>query len=344
MKTCEGLLIFIIILLGIQVIISDLKRGLVENTTIIVAGVAGICINAVYYCMFMSDLFLLFVVNLIIISTISVLLYGRGYWAAGDSKLMICMTLLIPGRLYGQYGLRIPGATNFIIIFLVAYAFIIIESILSWVFNEKSFRQTSVNLPKVPSLIVSFVSSFCILSIISIVFQILFRNFYQENRIVFSMISIVIVTMVSENKYIRNKFVIVVLTLIVILILLAQGFRGKLWISGFVKSYLIVLMALIIRCFANGYNYKEIPTKDVCAGMILSYSTVFCFQGSSIKNLPHYTREDMRDRISESQAEAVKLWGKSKKGKPSITIVRKIPFALFIVLGNFLYIILRMVN
>ena len=53
--------------------------------------------------------------------------------------------------------------------------------------------------------------------------------------------------------------------------------------------------------------------------------------------------EDMRDRITEAQAQAVQRWGKSKSGSDTIVIVKKIPFAIFLVVGTFIYVLIRVV-
>ena len=88
---------------------------------------------------------------------------------------------------------------------------------------------------------------------------------------------------------------------------------------------------------------EEIQTSEVKKGMVLSYATVVGFMPSRVKGLPQTTSEDMSSRITEEEAEAVRRWEKSKYGKNSIIIVRKIPFAIFIVCGTISYIVMRIV-
>ena len=109
------------------------------------------------------------------------------------------------------------------------------------------------------------------------------------------------------------------------------------------SNYVIVLLAIFLRYLVSGYNYEEIQTSEVKKGMVLSYATVVGFMPSRVKGLPQTTSEDMSSRITEEEAEAVRRWEKSKYGKNSIIIVRKIPFAIFIVCGTISYIVMRIV-
>ena len=67
--------------------------------------------------------------------------------------------------------------------------------------------------------------------------------------------------------------------------------------------------------------------------MVLSYMTVSSFLKSKVKGLPKYTLESIRTRITSEEAESIRRWKKSKYGKDTIIIVRKIPFAIFICIG-----------
>ena len=71
--------------------------------------------------------------------------------------------------------------------------------------------------------------------------------------------------------------------------------------------------------------------------MVLSYGTVSKFMPSRVKGLPRQTSEDMRCRITEEETKAIKRWESSKFGEETIVIVRKIPFAVFIICGTFVF-------
>lgn len=63
-----------------------------------------------------------------------------------------------------------------------------------------------------------------------------------------------------------------------------------------------------------------------------------------MKGLPKQGGEDMRYRITEDEMNAIKRWESSKYGEDTIIIVRKIPFAIFIVAGILLLFIIRILR
>lgn len=60
-------------------------------------------------------------------------------------------------------------------------------------------------------------------------------------------------------------------------------------------------------------------------------------QKSQVRGLPRITTEDLDARLSKNEAESVKRWEFSKYGQPTITIVRKVPFAVFILIGTLFF-------
>ena len=101
-----------------------------------------------------------------------------------------------------------------------------------------------------------------------------------------------------------------------------------------VRSYALVLVVMFTTWIASKYSYESIPTTEVKPGMVLSKSTVILFGPSRVKGLPQNSYEDLRSRLTEDEAAAVCRWATSKYGKPSVVIIRKIPFATFIALGT----------
>jgi len=343
MLICEILLISTMVILGSYVINSDVRKGIVENRAVALGMLFGVIINTIYYSVFAASLFKLYIVNLAIISGLSVLFYAWHYWAAGDSKLLIAMTILIPGRLYDNDGLSIPGISYVIIIFLVAYLYIIAESVTAYIRREKFYHGARVNIRSIPSIIVNYAAVLCLLSIVSLIWSIGFKDFYRDNHMIFSLFSVFLVSYFADIKFLKQKCILILLACGAIVLFIAGGLRNQLYPWLMLRNYVIVIGAIFIRHFVSGYNYQEIPTSEVRTGMVLAYTSVLLFQGSTIKDLPASTSEDMRDRINDVQAEAIHRWGKSKKGRPSIVIVRKMPFAIFIVFGILLYILIRVV-
>ena len=94
---------------------------------------------------------------------------------------------------------------------------------------------------------------------------------------------------------------------------------------------------MIIRVLLSEYNYKTIPTSEVKKGMILSSLTTIFMAKSNSNGLPGISYEDMRSRLTQDEAEAVVKWGTTKKGLAEVQIVRKVPYAIFILGGLIAY-------
>lgn len=97
--------------------------------------------------------------------------------------------------------------------------------------------------------------------------------------------------------------------------------------------YTFTIFLMIIKMLISEFNYRAVRTDDVKKGMIPSALTTILFAQSRIKGLPQMSYEDMRSRITQEEAEAIKKWGRSKNGLDEIQIVKKVPFAIFISFG-----------
>ena len=100
-------------------------------------------------------------------------------------------------------------------------------------------------------------------------------------------------------------------------------------------------MLMAFRSVSEKYNYEEIKVEDLKPRMILSFGSVIKFYSSRVKGLPKSTTETTDSRLTLDEVESIKRWSKTKKGEDTITIVRHLPFAPFIFLGELLFFILR---
>lgn len=337
MLICESILMAIIAMLGVYVTYTDIKNGIIQNKALAIAIIPGIIVNAVYFAVYSRDFLGLYVSNLIIISMLAIALYGFHFWAAGDSKLLICVTALFPARLFDNNAFSVaPGLNAVIIIFLISYIFIVGDSVWQWIKKEKFYAGKLTGLKGVQRFLISYMISFLYLRGLSELLRHCLGEIYYSNQLIFCFINIFVAIIIHSNKLFRKWY----------MLLLAAVPNILFWKEFSVNqislySYGILLLALLLRYLLNGYNYKEIPTENAEKGMVLAYPTIVMFMPSRIKGLPETTSEDMRSRLTKEQAEAVRRWKDSKYGKSSILIVRKIPFAIFIVVGELLYFFIR---
>lgn len=82
--------------------------------------------------------------------------------------------------------------------------------------------------------------------------------------------------------------------------------------------------------------YEVIPLESLQSGMILSVGSSILMQGSRVRGLPNISTEDLESRLTKEEVESIKRWGAGKEIM-EITIIKKIPFAIFLGLGFLTY-------
>ena len=342
---CEALLITTLFFTLYFTVRSDLKYGVIENKIILMSSVFCITISAVYYSLFAQEYFFLFIINLISMSTVSVILYAYDVWAAGDSKLMMIVFLAIPGRFYFlNYNGVLPGFLLLIAVFSLAFVYIAGESTVLWIKNKewKTIDKSQLNIGWKP-LLRSFLACVTLIFHINGLLSFLFPVFISENNALLLMTTFLLVLTVLKFPGLRST-VFISINCVVCLILVSLGIITIHIGSVNYSPYLLLLLIIFIRFISEKHNYKEIPTDQVMQGMILSLKTVIKLSSSGIKGLPLFTTEDLRSRLTKEEAGNIHRWGNSANGESTITIVRKIPFAIFIASGVFVFLILELIK
>lgn len=130
----------LIITLGVFTVIEDSKDGVIDNPTVFVFFILGILIN-LYLILISHNLFTFFWYILFVFLGIILcfILYYFDFWGAGDGKLVIAYSSLIPFSLVTQIRL---GIIMFYLIFLANsimpfFMVLLIKANLSFIINEK---------------------------------------------------------------------------------------------------------------------------------------------------------------------------------------------------------------
>ncbi len=340
MILCESILISIILIMGFYVTTTDIRKGIIQNKVLIKGFVSGLVINGIYYCFYAKEFRALYFINLFAMCLISILLYRFHFWAAGDSKLLICLTTLLPARFYDIGNkTNVPALTMLIFIFLLAYFHVIGDTIVHIFKKKKKYSNVMFSHKVVLQLLKNYVISMLYLGGLTKIFLVVLQEIYKQNQLFFTFLNIFIALLIQKCQFLKKWYSLVGIGVWNIVYNYRFGFQG---IS--IKSYILLLGVLVVRYFLSWYNYEEIPTSEIKKGMVLSYGTVAKFLPSKVKNLPHHTNEDMSSRLKEEQVDAIKRWEKSKYGEDTVIIVRKIPFAIFIVLGTVIFLGIRIIK
>ena len=320
-------------------IYTDCKQSVVPNIIVVCAFFSFFLLDVICYCFFAQGFFRVFLINLVLISAVSLVFYIYHIWAAGDCKLMLACAFGIPGRLYSVW--PVGQATSFIIfivIFSAAFLYLVFESTALRIKNKQfkiSFKK--INLPR---LVLSYFSTLFTLLCVEGVLG-LFVSEGSNDLILSIAINFVLVLSLIQ---IRDKMSTAQLAIMLVGTLLAFCALSLLGIihtsfSVSVKNILLVLALMFLSTFSEEFNYISIPIDDLKAGQILSAATVLLFSQSRIEGLPKTSTEDLRSRLTQDNVDSIKKWSRTKRGLQSVIIVRKIPFVVFMGIGLFAFIV-----
>jgi preflagellin peptidase FlaK len=102
------------------------------------------------------------------------------------------------------------------------------------------------------------------------------------------------------------------------------------------ESYILVLLLLLCQMTIRTTIYEKVEVSQLKKGMILTTFSSIPMQSSITKGLPGVSTEDLKSRLTEDEIASIKIWAKATHTE-TLTIVKKIPFAIFISTGVLLY-------
>ena len=338
MLICEALFWLILLVVLLFAARSDMKTGIVSNGLILIACLAGLVIDAVYYLVYAGEYFLPYLIDFFLTAALSIFFYSQGIWGAGDSKLLILIALCLPGRIFCRDGLwSFPGFLLISIIFSVSFVVVFIDSIMKGkrtgtLFDKQQFlfslddRRGFLSKPLFLYFCVGAVNGF---------FSFEWMSFLHLTYPVLLALDLVIILLLNKKEWIPTlPYLLVALILYLVMTILSRAVFS--W-QSFLFSLVFIIALLYTRNITNQENYQSISAGDILPGMILDYSSVALLSMSKIQNLPSSTTADMRSRLHEIEVEAIHAWGKKHPGHDQLVIIRKIPFALYIAIGTFIF-------
>lgn len=339
----EGVLIVLVVLLCLFTSYTDITKGIIYNRHIVKYLILFVALDIVYYGFFAREYAAPFLINALLMVILSFILFYGNIWAGGDCKLFITLIFGIPANIYNGIELGpAPGFMILLIVFSIAFIQIVTESIFYSIRDKEKIR-VRLNKVRASDLAVGFLLVLGIMQLINIALS-YFVRYMQISGTLFILMANFICILGINSIYDRvsQKNKIVLACIVWVCLLIYSFMTHSIQLGGFYwKSWILVIAIFLLRTIADQYNYQEIETDKVAANMILSAATVFGFSGSRIKGLPINMKEDLSARLSASEADAVRRWGKSSKGLKTVTIVRKVPFALFISIGTVLFLLIE---
>lgn len=335
----------IAILLGIISVVTDVKNKKIYNRNIIIAVIMSTLVYAIFWKQIEFIYLKNFLINLCISILISFLFYYFKIWSAGDAKLFLAIIYMIPYELYEVETTNFfPGLYILILIFSTAFLYVVIETIYLWIKDEEKFKkikQLKLSKSQISDFIVKyFMGYFIILFINNILFKV-FSEFKQNNAgliIVCNMLLLIFIYRVIND---RKRTIITMIVFVIANIIYYLIFGIEIYGIN-IKMLLLVFIIILFRMISEKYNYERIKIEDLKPRMILSYGSILLFYGSKVQGLPQNTDESTDSRLTNEEVDSIKRWSKTKKGTESITIVRHMPFAPFMLIGQAIFWIFKL--
>ena len=316
---------------------SDIKTGLIPNRRLIMFTGIGIAVDVVYYGFLAREMVILFLLNFSIVFIISVILFYSHSLAGGDCKLIMVMSLLYPAGMYLTYG-------NSEITLFLTVCFAIVSGYFHMIVMSIWRIITGKNLVSkeyVKSYIKGYIKSYLIaleyVALVNLMGSLADQYVIRIWPWMVLTASIIVAWLSGRVRFLRKKAVLLVCG---VMVLVFSLFERVFPFSTNPHAYIFTAILILCQMTIRTDLYEVVPTETVKKGMILSALSSMTMQNSGVKGLPGLSTEDLKSRISEEEAESIKRWGRTSKGLKEISIVKKIPFAIFITLGFLVYLII----
>lgn len=335
-----------IVYFSIKTAISDLKYGKIYNKDIKIGVISACIIQMLYICFGINNggsgqKVIIYILNLLIGSMVSYLLFKFNLWGAGDSKYLILLLLLAPINTFSKNRILAEFTVRLLVItFSLAFIFIIIQSIYFKIKEVPTLNNANrrINRDIIKEIFIQWLIFYFLLTIISFITRSISDEFWNNNiiliRLIISMFMFYYIDKM-KNKNVIYTLVIVGIIIKVYEIISIHNISLSIQVVDLI-FYLFVVFILFSRKTCAMYNYKKIKTQSVREGMIISTITSMSFINSKVKGLPSLSDETINSKINKDEADSIRRWENSKYGSEYIFIVREIPFAPFISLGMIL--------
>ena len=325
-------------ILGIITSVTDIKENKISNKLLLLFGITGIALTIAQYIFKTNILWSAYFLNLTLVVVFSIVLYVLHIWAAGDSKLLIVLGILLPANYCMLAGRIVPWSVLVVALsFIVSFVYLLAESIWLFITHKGEFSLKNVTKNS-KQFFIAYVRNIIYISFALKLESFFAKDWFNGHGWAILGINISLILLISSFEFLKK---IPVVAIALVLSIALSVFTGEWFLSiSRLKYYLLVVIIMLLRIMISEYNYATIPTSEVKKGMILSSVTTVFMSKSRVKGLPEISREDMRSRLTAEEAEAVVRWGKTKNGLEEVQIVRKVPYAIFIFSGLLIYSIL----
>ena len=316
---------------------TDWKLGKIGNRLIVMFLIIAAVLDGISYGILNQETAVLFLKNAGILIGLSLLLYFTKIFAGGDTKLMILVSLLYPAEWYPEIEQQDFALCYLLaLMFAAGFIYIFAESLVLMISGKQKINGKQLGR-NILMAFVQYLRMLIYMAAFSHPYLYLVAPRIQLPEALYSLLCILFAWWIGTREIASSKVLLfAVLAFDAVMAILTR----TVVVSTFWPTYLVVAIFMILRVFLNFFNYETVAAKDVTKGMILSRMSSIVMQQSRVKGLPGISDETLNSRLTEEEAQSVRRWANSKYGKKNLTIVRKMPFAVFILSGVILYFVL----
>lgn len=313
-----------------------MREGIIYNKILVIFLVAAGLIDSVYYGFFARDLLCDFLLNLMVITAVSLYLFYSHSFAGGDCKMTIVLALLYPARCYLVYGSSIVTLV-FAIAFAVfaGYVYLLVHSIKAIVTKKVKFTFEYTKI-FISNFLKSYISAMVYIVLLNYALILFDRLGINVNIWASRCVCMLVAWCVGRYPVFKKRFLLIpTLVAVVVISAIAQIVP----ISLNPENYALVLVLLLCQMTIRTTIYEKVRVDQLQKGMILTTLSSILMQTSITKGLPGVSTEDLKSRLTIEEIESIKIWAKATHTE-ELTVVKKIPFAIFVSIGFLSYFVL----
>lgn len=329
----EYFLLVLMLCLGMVSIVYDIKIGIIPNKMLVIFATLGFIIDIFYYAKFARNDLGVFISNLLVLTAVCLCLFFTSNIAGGDAKLFIVMAILYPAGMYVRYGSnKITLICCVIIALIYGYLYFVLLSVCKLIKKENKIEK---NMMK--RTIINYIKSYCRAMVFMVFINLvglISSVFIDIPDYLISTICIVVVIMISKCELLKR---IEVISIVLVFDISISLFLRIIPLALNYKVYLFAVFIILFQILAKTNIYEIVKLSDVKKGMILSFDSSFVLQNIYKNEHISLSDETLKSRLTEKEASMVRKMGEIQDKLDYVAVVKKIPFALFIVFSYVTY-------
>lgn len=371
------LFLITIMCLGAFIVVKDVRIGKIKNHLIIIGFISGLalCAFQLFFAVFYlknynSNYFLDVILNTSVSAIVGYLFWRYQFWAAGDAKLFILFSFLIPLDYYSKDYLKIfPSFALLANIFIPIFFLLLSAAVLNFfknillLFNGRNnsvrvflleeknkFAKQFVDKKEFFIFLNSLALTIMILPILRTgLYEIIERFAYHISIVVFLIIyfSQIVFNDIFSNFFRKKNYSLILLVasfiyIAIVLFLRPSDIRYSLETTLIIGVVFRVIQWLInkISNLHLAQEVKNIPIADVKPGMIISDELIGKLE-EKMKQRDISMENISGDGLTPDQVRFLKSWYGQERKMKTVQIFNTISFAPWIFAGVIITLILK---